>query len=120
MSEFLSDQWFEDVNSRLAASPAPDWPAGAVACDVVLALADVPVGRPHSFTLHVAATGVHITAGDSSSASTIIRLGYDDAAALTSGRLDSATALRDGRIKVRGDVNALVPLAAWLHVVLGA
>jgi len=119
VSEFLSDQWFEDVNSRLAASPAPDWPAGAVACEVVLSITDAPARRPHSLTLHVAATGVHITAGDSSSASTIIRLGYDDADALSAGRLDSATALRDGRIKVRGDVNALVPLAAWLHAALG-
>jgi hypothetical protein len=34
---------------------------------------------------------------------------------LTNGDIDSASALRDGRVKVRGDINAIVPLLGWLQ-----
>jgi hypothetical protein len=35
--------------------------------------------------------------------------------ALSLGQFDSATALREGRIKVRGDINAIVPVLGWLQ-----
>lgn len=118
MSDFLSDQWFEELNSRLASSPPRALPEDASACEVVFAVVDAPSGLPHALTLSISQEGARVSAGDSLRATTVVRLSFDDAAALTSGRLDSATALREGRIKVRGDVNVLVPLAAWLHAVL--
>jgi hypothetical protein len=119
VSVFLSDQWFEELNSRLATSAPAEGPVGTVDCEVVFAVSDVPAGLPSALTLSISNEGVRVSAGVSAHATTIVRLSYDDAAALTSGRLDSATALREGRIKVRGDVNALVPAAGWLHTVLG-
>ena len=53
--------------------------------------------------------------GDHLAAETLLRLSYADARDLTLGTFDSATALRQGRVKVRGDLNALVPLLAWLQ-----
>jgi putative sterol carrier protein len=47
------------------------------------------------------------TAGTASGSATIV-LGYEDALALAHGRLDPADALAEGRIRVRGDLAALV------------
>jgi hypothetical protein len=44
-----------------------------------------------------------------------LQLSYAEAASLTNGSIDSASALRDGRIKVRGDINAIVPVLGWLQ-----
>jgi len=53
-------------------------------------------------------------------ADTIIRLSYDDALALSGGALDSAAALREGRIKVRGEIASLLGLTGFLQSVFGA
>ena len=53
--------------------------------------------------------------GDHLAADAIVRLTYDDAAVAHRRPIDSASALRDGRIKVRGDINAIVPLLGWLQ-----
>ena len=119
MADFLSDQWFEELNYRLTTSTPRALPEGASPCDIVVTMTDVPAGLAESLTLSITADAVRVDAGASTEAPTVVRLSYDDAAALTSGRLDSATALREGRIKVRGDVNALVPFAAWLAALLG-
>lgn len=118
MSEFLSDQWFEELNSRLSSSVLAPLPEGARACHVLFDVTDAPAHLPHSLTLAIAENAVRVAPGDRGSADTVVRLSYADAAALSSGLLDSASALREGRIKVRGDVNVLVPLAGWLHAVL--
>jgi putative sterol carrier protein len=57
-----------------------------------------------------------LQAGDHVAADAIVKLSYDDALALTTGRFDSASALREGRVKVRGDINAIVPLLSWLQL----
>jgi hypothetical protein len=67
-------------------------------------------------TFTVSDAGARVEPGDHLAANAVIRLSYADADALTTGTLDSATALRDGRLKVRGDIHALVPLANWLVV----
>jgi ubiquinone biosynthesis protein UbiJ len=118
VSDFLSDQWFEDLNARLYTSAPMALPENATACQVVFDVVQGPASLPHALTLSISNEGARVTPGDALAADTVVRLSYDDAAALTSGRLDSASALRDGRIKVRGDVNVLVPLAIWLRAVL--
>jgi hypothetical protein len=118
VSDFLSDQWFEDLNDRLETSAPMPLPENATACHVVFDVVQGPASLPHALTLSISNEGARVAPGGSPGADTFVRLSYDDAAALASGRLDSASALRDGRIKVRGDVNVLVPLAIWLQAVL--
>ena len=118
VSDFLSDPWFEELNARFrACAPAP-LPQGSRACEVIIDVPDAPGQLPRALTLSISEEGVKVAPGASPGADTILRLSYLDAAALTSGQLDSAEALREGRIKVRGDVNVLVPLATWLHAEL--
>ena len=118
MKEFLSDPWFEELNSRLSRITLAPLPEGARACRVTFDLPDGPAHLPGSLTLDISKDAVHVAPGDLGSADAFVRLSYDDAAGLSSGRLESAAALREGRIKVRGDVNVLVPLAGCLHSVL--
>ena len=119
MEDFLSDRWFEEINARLSTAVPGALPDGARPCRLVFEMTDAPEGCTTTLTLSIAEDGLRVTPGDDAPADAVLRLGYHDAAALAQGRLDSATALRDGRIKVRGDVNAIVPLASWLHAVLG-
>jgi hypothetical protein len=119
VADLLSDQWFEDLNVRLAATPL-SLPDDARACVIVLEVSDAPPSGARAITLRVDADGARIAPGDTPGADAVVRLGFADAAALAAGELDSATALREGRLKVRGDVNALVPLAGWLHSLLSA
>ena len=119
MADFLSDQWFEDLTARLAhASPGP-LPDGARPCRLVVEFTEAPDGLTSSLTLAVSATSLQVTPGEEPPADAYLRIGYSDAAAIARGDLDSATALRDGRIKVRGDASAIAPLANWLLAVLG-
>ena len=69
---------------------------------------------PHALSLSVSTDGASAEVGDHLAADAVIRLSYRDAEALTDGTLDSADALREGRLKVRGDIHGLVPLLAWL------
>ena len=115
MSDFLSDQWFEELNERLATGAA--LPSDARACQVVVEFEHAPSTLPHALTLTVN-EGARVAPGDSRGADVILRLSIEDAKALSAGELDSASALRDGRLKVRGDVNVVVPLAGWLHSAL--
>lgn len=118
MTRFLSAQWFESLNERLATSTPGALPDGARPCQLVLELTDAPGDGPRALTLVVAPARVRVVAGAVASPDAVLRLGFDDAAAVAEGRLDSAIALREGRIKVRGDVNVIVPLASWLHAIL--
>ena len=115
MSTFLSDQWFAELNGRLAASPPAALSPGASTCQIVFDFKDSPPTLAHAITLTITGEGARLTPEDTPEADVVLRLAYHDGAALTSGELDSATALRDGRIKVRGNVNVLVPLTSWLH-----
>ena len=119
MADFLSDQWFEELNARLSAASPGALPEGARPCRLVFEMTDVPDGCTPTITLSITEDALRVAAGDGGPADAVLRLDYHDAAALAQGRLDGASALRDGRIKVRGDVNVIVPLATWLHAVLG-
>jgi hypothetical protein len=115
VSTFLSDQWFEELNGRLAASPPAPLPQDAGTCQIVFDFADSPPTLAHAITLTITGEGARLAPGEIPDADVVLRLAYHDGAALASGQLDSATALRDGSIKVSGNVNVLVPLASWLH-----
>ena len=58
--------------------------------------------------------GVERAPEPQSAADLVVRLDGGDAAAVASGRLASAEALRSGRVRVRGDASVLVDLLGWL------
>ena len=82
MTEFLSAQWFDELNQNLRTAGPITLDSGSPSFRVVLEFLDAPSGVAHTMT----------------------------------GRFDSATALREGRVKVRGDINAVVPLLSWLQL----
>ncbi|MHB1088878.1 MAG: SCP2 sterol-binding domain-containing protein [Acidimicrobiales bacterium] len=114
MADFLGVEWFEHLNDVLrAAGPVPL--EGENVLRVVLEFPDAPPSSAHALTFTLSPEGARAEIGDHLAGDALIRLSYADALALTNGTLDSASALREGRIKVRGDVNAVVPLLAWLQ-----
>ncbi len=115
MADFLSAEWFTQLNETLrSAGPVP-FEGGASTVRVVLEFPDAPKSAPHAVTFTLSAEGASVEAGDHLAADAIVQLSYADATSLTSGGIDSASALRDGRIKVRGDINAIVPVLGWLQ-----
>jgi putative sterol carrier protein len=115
VTDFLSDEWMAALNETLSsAGPAPLVDASKV-FRLVLEFSDGPAKAPHALTFCVSATGSTADLGDHLAADAVIRLSYADAASLTKGTLDSASALREGRLKVRGDVHSLVPLLGWMQ-----
>jgi putative sterol carrier protein len=115
VADFLSAEWLKALNDTLrAAGPVP---LDGATSDfrVVFEFTEAPSSSAHALTFTVTAEGATVESGDHLAANTVVRLSYKDAEALTAGSLDSASALREGRLKVRGDVHALVPLLNWLH-----
>ena len=115
MKDFLSEEWFATVNKTLADAGQVEMPEGLATVSVVFVIENAPSSVPHAFTIAVKPEGGSLLAGDTLDADSIIRLSYTDAASLYSGDFDSGTALREGRIKVRGNVNTLVPLMKWFQ-----
>lgn len=114
MSTFLSEEWFSALSETLKnAGPAPLDDAGE-GLRLSFELTDGPASLPHALTFAVDPEGVSVSAGENPSADAIIRISYQDAQALAEGTLTSANAVRDGRLKIRGDVHGLVPLLTWL------
>jgi putative sterol carrier protein len=115
VADFLTEQWFSGLNESLrAAGPVP-LGSDAKVFRVVLEFIDAPTTLPHALTLTLTSDEATLNAGDHLAADALVRLSYADALALTTGELDSAKALREGRLKVRGDVHAIVPLLDWLQ-----
>lgn len=116
MAAFLTNAWFDEVNITLeSAGPVP-LEDGVELFRVVLEFPDAPAEGPRAMTFTMNRAGASLLAGEHLAADAVVSLAYVDALALTQGALDSASALREGRVKVRGDVNALVPLLAWLQL----
>jgi SCP-2 sterol transfer family protein len=113
VATFLGTDWFMALNETLTRAGVP--PIGDRGeLRVVLEFVDGPSSAPHAMTLTVNADGAVAEPGDHLAADAVVRLTYADAEALTQGTLESAVALREGRLKVSGDVQALVPLLDWL------
>ena len=115
MAAFLSEEWFEQLNAVLRdAGPVP-LDSTRTAFRVVVELTDAPATGPGALTLTLARSGASAHAGGDGDADAAIRLSFVDAAALTAGALDSASALREGRVKLRGDLNAITSVLGWLQ-----
>jgi hypothetical protein len=115
VADFFSLEWFEELAQTLHdAGPVP-MDSGVTIQRVVIEVPDAPSSGPHAMTICLSAEGATVDAGDHLAADAIVRLTYADALALSLGQFDSATALREGRIKARGDINAIVPALGWLQ-----
>ena len=112
VDEFAGDEWFATLHATLvAAGPVPGLDAER---RIVIHLLEAPNRAPHAFTITLGPTGAAAAPGDHLAADAVLRIDYADAARLARGDLDSATALREGRVKVRGDVGVVVALLDWL------
>jgi putative sterol carrier protein len=115
VDDFLTPGWFDAANHRLRdVSVDVEALGGRESVRVVLEIVDGPAELPHALTFSVNATGVEVGVGDHLAADVVVTVAYDDARALTEGRFDSSSALREGKLKVRGDVNAITSLGAWM------
>jgi hypothetical protein len=108
--DFLSPDWFSALNATLAGVKPPN----GVLRRVVVEFLGAPGALPHAMTLTIGPEACGAAAGDHLAADALVRVAYADARAIAEGRLTSADALREGRVKVRGDVDAIVPLLEWL------
>jgi putative sterol carrier protein len=115
VADFLSDEWLTTLNDTLSGAGSAPLEDPQSTFRVVLEFADAPSSVAHALTFSVDASGARADLGDHLAANAVIRLSYKDAKALTSGTLDSASALREGRLKIRGDLHGLVPLLSWMQ-----
>ena len=112
MADFLSEDWLAGVNDSLShAGPAP---VDADAVRVVLEFVDAPGVAPPRADLHPderrrERVGRRPPGRRRPGASS-----FDDARSMVAGDFTSADALREGRVKVRGDLDAVVALVEWL------
>ncbi len=136
MARYLSPEWVQSFDAALSALDLSDAIAAAaagslVAADGAFSVAQLVSGVPSdvaggaagaagaagaevevSVVLSVAEGRAHLALDAegalAAGATATIALGYADALALALGRLDPADALAAGRVRVRGDLAALV------------
>jgi hypothetical protein len=123
VARYLSPEWVQAFDAALSALDLTDAVAAAgegslAAADGVFSVAQLVSGVPSDLglgaevrvILSVAEGRAHLAldAGDATEATATIALGYADALALALGRLHPAEALAEGRVRVRGDLAALV------------
>jgi putative sterol carrier protein len=119
VATFLSNSWFERLNKALGDAGRVPQKTGAI-MRIVFQFSDAPSGAPDALTFTISDHQASADPGDNLLADTLVSLSYADARALFRGKFDSATALREGRVKVRGDINALVPLLSWMQAAQAA
>ncbi len=125
MARYLSPEWVQsfdaalstlDLSDVVAAAGAGSLAAADGTFSVVQVVTGVPVGEDVATEaeVHVVLRVADGTArlaldptGEVTGTATIV-LGYADAAAMARGELDPADALAAGRVRVRGDLAALV------------
>jgi hypothetical protein len=142
VARYLSPEWVEafdaalnalDLTDAIASAASGSLAAADGAFSVVQIVSGAPadvagIGHPGgaklAVVLSVADGHAHIAldpdgAGAGETATATIALAYADALALALGRLDPADALAAGRVRVRGDLAALVAAQAVLAAAAG-
>lgn len=113
MPRFFSPEWVAAFNDAVAevAVPAPVDGAALAARNGSFTVTQVVRGGPAgdvATTLVVSSDRVELRSGADEDATVTVVIGWDDAVALSSGRLSATAALAAGRIRVRGDLGVLV------------
>jgi hypothetical protein len=114
MARFLSPDWFDAVAAATAEAGVP----AAAGSAPVLTLQQLVTGGPEGdveYTVTVVSGGgISVTPGRAAGPDVTITQDYATALALHEGRLTAQHAFMAGRVKVRGDVTALVTHQATL------
>lgn len=112
---FLEPAWFESMNRRLSSvSLDSQLSAERVCVRVVFDITKSPPSASDVMTFFVDEQGTRLEAVADPAPDLVVSVSYADAAQISSGQMRSSQALRDGRLKVRGDVNALIQFSAWM------
>jgi SCP-2 sterol transfer family len=111
VAALLTDDWLASCNVALADAPGREGARPLVVTELV---PDAPEGAHRAVTLVADETGVRLVAGDDPTAAAWLTVAYADAEALHTGRLAPAEALTQGRVRVRGDLTAVVDAVATL------
>ena len=114
MADFLSTSWFGRLNEALREAGQVPAKKDAV-IRIVFQFTNTPSGAPDALTFTIKGCEASVDPGDNLLADTLVTISYRDARSLFRGKLDSSSALREGRVKVRGDINALLPLVEWMQ-----
>jgi putative sterol carrier protein len=107
MAQFLSDEWVAELNSAVAG----DEQVSLAASGVCLTLQQVvigPNGGERCYTTRVDDGRVELTAGRTDNADTTITEDYETAAALARGDTTPQDAILAGKVRVSGDLGALL------------
>jgi hypothetical protein len=112
LSPLFSDAWLAECNEALASISPP----GDDARRLVVTERIVGAGATarDAVTLVSDEAGVRLVAGEQPGVTAWLTVSMDDAAALHEGRLEPATALAEGRIRVRGDLRGVVEAVGLL------
>jgi SCP-2 sterol transfer family len=108
----LSDAWLAECNAALLG--APGFEESGRPLIVTELVPDAPEGAHRAVTLVADRDGVRLVAGEQPGASAWLTVSMRDAASLHRGDLDPARALTEGRVRVRGDLGAVVALVSVL------
>jgi hypothetical protein len=114
----FTDEWLRACNEALAATPPPD--AAALRLVVTERVLGAPQGANGTVTLVADADGVRLVAGEVDGATAWLTLSMDDAEALHAGSIGPARALAEGRVRVRGDLRAVVEAVGFLAAAHGS
>ena len=127
MPRYLSPEWVESFDAALSALDLTEAVAAAgtgslLAADGAFTVAQVVDGGPQDTVrtvLTIAEGHAHLAldpdGAASDAADVTMVLGYEDALAMAQGALEPADALAAGRVRVRGDLAALVAAQSVLQ-----
>jgi len=112
ITPLFTDAWLAACNAALAALPGITEGHGPLI--VTELVPDAPEGAHHAVTLIADLEGTRMVGGDDARASAWLTVSMADAEALHRGDLDPAGALATGRVRVRGDLRAVVTMVGVL------
>jgi SCP-2 sterol transfer family len=113
LAALFTDEWLADCNAALGALTASRVP-GAPRLVVTELISSAPPDRRAAITLIADDDGVRLAPGEDATASAWLTVSMPDAEALHAGTLDPARALVEGRIRIRGDLRAVVDAVGML------
>jgi hypothetical protein len=108
----FTDAWLEECNAALASAPGLE--EGRRTLVVTELVPDAPDDAHAAVTLMADTDGVRLVAGERPGTSAWLTVSMADADALHRGVIDPARALTEGRVRVRGDLSAVVELVSVL------
>ena len=114
MADFLSDEWFAHINETLELAVLAESLSLDASLEVVFHFRDAPANGPAAMTFSLAGGKASLVAGIVHEPDAVVTLTHQDARAMADGTMSGGVALREGRLKVRGDVNAVTTYGAWM------